>query len=77
MVAKITLGFKLTDVSDLLDPSLLVEVDTDPVVGRGPVLLLDVLLDALLLLLDAAGALVMALLDAVAAAAALLFEVHF
>ena len=39
---------------------------------HGPVLLLDVLLDALLLLLDAAGS-----LDLRGAAAALLFEVHF
>ena len=57
-------GFSLLLIRQMaLNPSLLVEVDTDPV---GPVLLLDVL-DALLLLLDAAGPL---------SAAALLFEVH-
>ena len=67
MWLKITLGFQAYCCRQMvLDPSLLVEVDTDPV---GPVLLLDVL-DALLLLLDAAGSLA-------GAAALLFFEVHF
>ena len=49
---KISLESKLTDVSDLLDPSLLV----------GPDVLVDVLDALLLLLLDAAGSLAAALL---------------
>lgn len=70
MWLKITLGFQAYCCRQMvLDPSLLV----------GPDVLVDVL-DALLLLLDPAGTLVMvaALLDALAAAAVFLFfEVHF